>query len=110
MADWVLNAHDDAPILLVANLVLNHLGFRITKYILRHENGILKKKSVRFCIAVKKLRTPLIYTPRDYIIAMQLARINPRPYNVEMLEYDFWQNGFQDSYVSSIRRPNIQIA
>ena len=34
---------------------------------------------------------------------MQHARINPRPYNVEMLEYDFWQNGFQDSYVSSIR-------
>ena len=51
----------------------------------------------------RKLRTPLIYTPRDYIIAMQHARINPRPYNVEMLKYDFWQNGFQDSYVSSIR-------
>ena len=31
MADWVFNAHDDAPILLVANLVLNHLEFHITK-------------------------------------------------------------------------------
>ena len=50
----------------------------------------------------RKLKGPM-YTPREYIVAMQSARSQPMPYHVEHLKHDFFKKGFQDMYVSSIR-------
>ena len=51
----------------------------------------------------RKIRGQAMYSPREYVIVMQISRKTPSPYNVTELLYDFWEDGFSDLYVTSIR-------
>jgi len=50
----------------------------------------------------RKIRGP-VYSPRDYTIVMQAAWNEPTPYNVTQIHYDSIKDGFQDTYVTTIR-------
>ena len=49
----------------------------------------------------RRIRGPM-FTPRDYVTVMQGAR-SDHPYQVKQLQYHNFQNGFQNSFITSIR-------
>ena len=44
-----------------------------------------------------------VFAPTDYVTLMRSARKSPRPYHVQHLTHDFFKEGFESLYVTSIR-------
>ncbi|XP_033127156.1 uncharacterized protein LOC117124927 [Anneissia japonica] len=80
------------------NLAMKHNVTVIQKFLVAGHTQ-MECDSMHSCIQRKIVGD--IYTPRDYVVIMQTARIHPFPYRVHQVTHEFFK--LSGSYVSSIR-------
>ena len=73
----------------------------ITQKFLVSGHSQMECDSMHSCIECKCIGP--MFSPRDYIVVMQGARVNPMPYHVEHLSYGDFMPDFNGGYISSIR-------
>ena len=64
---------------------------RVEQKILERGHTQMEVDSVRATVE-RKLKNVDIYSPLDYVQLVQAARINPCPYEVQYLTYDFFKD------------------